>query len=104
MFVYGIFCNSATVVSLPNTTNADYYMEHELLVFPTYNRPTSIRNYGPSLTKRFLNDFKRIAEKPDALHSMELEEPFITEEESALIQTVQASMPAARTGWYYLPC
>jgi len=104
MFVYGIRCNSATVVTLPNTTNADYYMEHELLVFPTYNRPTSIRNYGPSLTQRFLTDLKRIAGNPDVLHSMELEDPYITEEESALIQTVQDSMPATRAGWYYLPC
>ena len=104
MFVYGISCNSATVVTLPNTTNADYYMEHELLVFPTYNRPTGIRNYGVTLTQRFLDDFKRLAEKPDALHSMEMEDPYITEEESALIQVVQAVLPTARAGWYYLPC
>lgn len=104
MLVYGIRCNSATVVSLPNTTNADYYMEHELLVFPSYNRSTCIRNYGSTLTQRFLADFKRIAETPDTVHSMELEDPYITEEESALIQTVQASLPSARAGWYYLPC
>lgn len=104
MFVYGIRCNSATVVTLSGSAEADYYMEHELLVLPTYNRPTSIRNYGPSLTQRFLDDFKRLAESPNSVHSMELEDPYITDEESTLIQTVQAALPTARAGWYYLPC
>jgi len=104
MFVYGIHCNSATVVSLPNTIHADYYMEHKLLVLPTYSRPTCVRNFGPTLTPRFLADVKRITEAPDTLHSMELEDPFITEEESTLIQLVQDAQPTTRAGWYYLPC
>ena len=104
MFVYGIRCNSATVVTLAGSAEADYYMEHELLVLPAYSRPTSIRNYGPMLTQRFLVDVKRIVEAPDTLHCMELEDPYITEEESTLIQVVQAALPAARAGWYYLPC
>lgn len=100
MFVYGIRCDPATVVTLPGFTNADYYIEYELLVLPAYNRPTCIRNYGNVLTQRFINDFKRIAEAPNAIHWMDLEEPFLTEEEAALVRSV----PAARAGWYYLPC
>ena len=103
MFVYGIRCNSAIVVTLPNTTDADYYMEHELLVFPSYSRPSCVRNHGPMLTKHFLADLKRIVERPDTVHELDLEEPFLEEEEDALVRRVRSVLPGSAPAWYHIP-
>lgn len=103
MFVYGIRCSASVVIRLPNTADADYYMEHDLLIFPTYSYPTCIRNYGLKLTKRFLRDFKRIAERPNEVHVFDFEDPFLEEEEAALIRVVCAEMPGSSPSWYYIP-
>jgi hypothetical protein len=97
MLVYGIRCASASLATLPAVV-ADYYTDYELLVFPAYSRPTFLMNHGGTLSPRFLNAAKRLVEQPFTVQQFDDEDPFVTDEEDAVIKALGTS-PA----WYHVP-
>jgi hypothetical protein len=103
MFVYGISCKSAHLVDLPPRTEADYYKEHSLLVFSSYAKPACIRNYGPTLTPYFLHKAKQLIENTNRLITVDLEHPYITEDEDAAVKVLQQLSPESHLSWYSIP-
>jgi hypothetical protein len=103
MFVYGIVCAPAHLTDLPADTVADYYTEHTLLVFPSYTRPAVLCSSGTQLSPYFLQNAKRLIENAHARCEMELEQPFITEEEDAAVRVIQGLIPGSLPTWYNIP-
>jgi hypothetical protein len=103
MFVYGIRCPQTELATLPKSTDADYYMEHNLLVFPRYTHPSCVRNYRSTLTGDFIRRMKRIVEDYKNVHEVDLEDPYITDEEAAAVGALQTVTPGLLPAWYYVP-
>ena len=103
MFVYGISCKPAHLVDLPPRTEADYYKEHSLLVFSSYAKPACIRNYGPTLSTYFLDKAKQLIENTNRLIEVDLEHPYITEDEDAAVKVLQQLSPDSRLAWFSIP-
>lgn len=98
MFVYGIRCAPADLTELPSDATADYYLDYGLLVFPTYTRPTYIHG---KLTPEFWDRVRRVA--LNRVHSVELEHPYITDEENEVVRAMKGLYPLSGPDWYYIP-
>ncbi len=104
MFVYGIMCDMADLAYLDARLTADYYADNHLLIFPTYTRPTCMNAHGnPSAV--FWDAAKPILSKPNAVHEVSLEHPYLSEEEGDAIAMIQELHPGTGRGpsWYYAP-
>jgi hypothetical protein len=107
MFVYGIRCAPADLLAIASrlkqgSTTADYYMDYGLLIFPQYTR-ASVVKAQMGLTPEFWNRVRRIVETPGRPHSVELEHPWITDEQSEVVRVIKEAYPATDTDWYYVP-
>ena len=103
MFAYGIRCNEIDLPKLPNLS-ADYYLEHGLLVFPSYSRLVYLDNRGKQLSGPYLTKLKRIIEtKRNAVQIDDMEHPYITEEEDTAVKILKAASLNADSSWYYIP-
>jgi hypothetical protein len=100
MFVYGVRCSPAAVASLASL-EADYYMDHGILVFPTYTRPTVIDARG-SLTPEFWSRVATVVGRSCREIDV-LEHPYIRDDEAAALAEIRESVPGAVTSWYYIP-
>jgi len=90
MYVYGIPCDE-------EHAGATYLPKYGLLIFPTYTLPTCIQNHTTgSLNPRFLKQFQDIMKNKGPLR-VDLEDPYITEEEYALVKKL------GPCSWYYIP-
>ena len=103
MFAYGIRCNETDLQMLPNVS-ADYYLEHNLLIFPSYSRPVYLDNGGKQLSGPYLAKLKRIIEYAKSVVQItDMEHPYITEEEDVVVKLLKATSLNADSSWYYVP-
>lgn len=103
MFVYGIRCAPLDIsVGLPDTAHADYYLDYSLLVFPTYTRTSCFNSHG-HLTDRFWKQVAPVIERNVSVREVDLESPYITEGEDAVIKALQDRYPSLKPAWYYVP-
>jgi hypothetical protein len=107
MFVYGIRCAPSDLLALATrlqngNTNADYYMDYGMLVFPQHTRPSIIQAHN-GLTSEFWSRARRIIEASGRPHAVELEHPWITDEQSDVVRIIKESYPNTDTNWYYVP-
>jgi hypothetical protein len=107
MFVYGIRCSPADILAIASrlqqgSTNADYYMDYGLLIFPEYTRPSCVQAHS-GLTPEFWSRVRRVMEAPGRPHSVELEHPWITDEQAKVVKVIKESYPSTDTDWYYVP-
>ncbi len=104
MLVYGIRCSPSDLFGFPGPlqTNADYYTDYSLLVFPGYTKPLCLDAYG-ALTSEFWSTMRRIIEQPKQVRVMDFEQPYITEPEAAIVASLQESYPGLQPEWYYVP-
>ena len=100
MLVYGIRCKPEQLVNLPSEASADYHVEHNLLVFPSYTRPLTLNSNG-HLTKQFWDEFNAIIHGRTWV--VDREHPYITEEEFAILRAIKEISPLTTTDWFYLP-
>jgi glycerol kinase len=99
MLVYGIRCNLSDVDSqLVAAAGAEYNEKHGLLLFPAYAKPGYFENNRTNLNRRFIETIQRVLEAKDKAHVIDLEQPYISEEEDAIVKAVRGV-----TNWYYLP-
>ena len=103
MFVYGIRCPVTLLNSLPADTKADYYMEYGLLVFPAYTRPTYLQNHSHTMRPEFVSTCKRVIENNLSAVDVDLEHPYISENEDDTVRTIKQLLPGADTNWYHVP-
>jgi hypothetical protein len=103
MLVYGIRCAPNDLIGLASEVNADYYLDYGLLVFPAYTRPTCLNARG-NLNEEFWGDLRRLLHFPLKPRLVDIEQPFITDEESSLLNELQEYYPGLQTEWYYVPC
>jgi hypothetical protein len=103
MLIYGIRCDKKVLTALPHDTVADYYMNYGMLVFPSYSRPTVLDAKG-RLTPLFWETMRLIIQNPTQVYAMDLEQPFITDAEAAIVKIIQASGSATeQPDWYHVP-
>jgi hypothetical protein len=89
MYVYGIPCDA-------EHAGAAYLSAYGLLIFPAYTQPTCVQNHTmEALNPRFLKQFQAIVDHKGPLR-VDLEDPYITEEEYALVKKLGAC------SWYYV--
>jgi hypothetical protein len=106
MFVYGVRCEPADVAALANRgcpVIADYYMDHGILVFPAYTKPTflaakSRRQMNPEFWDRLATVAGNKSHEMDIL-----EHPYLSEEEAEALAMIQGEQPSAVTSWYFVP-
>jgi hypothetical protein len=101
MLVYGIRCSPTDLVGLPTQATADYYLDYSLLVFPSYTKPLTLSTN--SLNSAFWNKVQRVVQHPGHVSELDFEQPWITDEESDVLHTLQKSYPGLQTNWYYVP-
>ncbi len=105
MFVYGVRCSPADVAALVNSgcsVVADYYMEHGILVFPDYTRPTTLNARG-RLTRNFWTNVELVATGSKCCNVDLFEDPYISDDEAATLEAIRSVHPAATPAWYYIP-
>jgi hypothetical protein len=107
MFVYGIRCAPADLMTVlarvpQGTADADYYMDYGLLVFPQYTRPSTVQAHC-GLTSEFWQRVRRIVESPGRPHAVDLEHPWITDQQSHVVGIIKDAYPTTDTNWYYVP-
>ena len=101
MLVYGIRCDKNVLSQLPKDTVADYYTNYGMLVFPAYSRPTVLDAQG-HLSPTFWHSTRLVLQNPSQVFAMDLEQPFVSDAESAaikIIQTTNSELP----DWYHVP-
>lgn len=105
MFVYGIRCAPNDLLGLPSDAEADYYMDYGLLVFPAYTCSTSLcANRRNGLTADFWQRARLLLQFPNKTHcASEIEHPWISEGESAVVKSLQEFYPGLQANWYYVP-
>jgi hypothetical protein len=107
MFVYGIRAAPSDLPSIPTSHGpappADYYMDYGLLVFPNYTRPACLKNHGGVLTSRFWTAAARLITQANRPHEVEMEDPYLTDDEGAVIAAIQEAHPSAGPTWYSVP-
>ena len=101
MFVYGVRClpNELLGGILPENLTADYYADWQLLVFPMYTRPSSLRTHAGHLSTDFWNRVRLLLQEPHRPRQIDVaEHPWLTEPEAAACKVL------GREGaWYYVP-
>jgi hypothetical protein len=102
MLVYGIRCSPIDLTGLPTNATADYYLDYSLLVFPAYTRKTCVNSHG-NLSPYFWNQTKRVVQFPSSVSAMDLEQPWISDEEEDVLQTLRQAYPTIHSNWYYVP-
>jgi len=102
MLVYGIRCSPSDLFGISIRTNADYYTDYSLLVFPNYTKALCLNAHG-SLTPEFWSKIQRLTEHPKRVRVMEFEQPYITDTEGAVVASLQESYPGLQADWYYVP-
>ena len=102
MLIYGIRCSKTVLTDLPKETVADYYTNYGLLVFPSYSRPTTLDAKG-RLTPLFWETMRLIIQDPSRVYALDLEQPFLTDSESAAVKTIQQTYRDAQPDWYHVP-
>lgn len=105
MYVYGIRCAPNDLLGLPSDAEADYYMDYGLLVFPAYTRASSLSaNRRSGLNADFWHRARLLLEFPNKTHcASEMEHPWISEGESAVVKSLQEFYPELQANWYYVP-
>ena len=100
MFVYGVPCTPQELLgaNIPENLTADYYADWQLLVFPTYTHPTTLRAHTGQLSPEFWHEVRLIIENPRRPRHVEREHPWLTEHESALVGSLGRS-----ADWFYMP-
>ena len=106
MFVYGVRCEPADVTALANRgcpVIADYYMDHGILVFPTYTKPTCLAAKSRrQMNPEFWNRLSAVA-GGNCREMDVLEHPYLSEDEAAALTTLRETKPAVVPTWYFLP-
>ena len=107
MFVYGIRCAPADLLAIASRlrqsgTEADYYMDYGILVFPQYTRPSVVQAHA-GLTPQFWSRVRRIVETPGRPHAVEMEHPWISDEQADVVRVIKEAYPTADTDWFYVP-
>jgi len=99
MLAYGISCKIHDIDSgLVAAAGAEYNAHHSILMFPTYSKAGYFESNRTNLNSRFIKTIQRVIESKDKAHVIDLEHPYISEEESAIVTAV-----GGVTNWYYLP-
>jgi hypothetical protein len=106
MFVYGVRCEPADVAALANrgcSVIADYYMDHGILVFPAYTKPTCLAAKSRrQMTPEFWNRLATVAGSKSREMDI-LEHPYLSDEEAVALTNLQETKPEAISTWYFLP-
>ena len=102
MLVYGIRCSPNDLFTVPMKTNADYYTDYGLLVFPGYTKGLCLDSHG-ALTTGFWDTVRRIIEQPKRVRVMDFEHPYLTESESSVVLALQEAYPGLQPDWYHVP-
>jgi hypothetical protein len=101
MLVYGIRCPPQILSQLPPVA-ADYYLDWQLLTFPAYTRPTLLDARG-HLSSRFWSEVQRTLEQSTRIHDVDLEHPYITDDEDLAVRVILGKLPLTGLAWYYVP-
>jgi hypothetical protein len=101
MLVYGIRCDKNVLAQLPKDTVADYYTDYGMLVFPSYSKATVLDAQG-HLSSAFWDTTRLILQNPSQVYAMDLEQPFVSDAESAAIKIIQSTQ-TAMPDWYHVP-
>ena len=104
MLVYGIRCAPSDLFGIPIRTNADYYTDYSLLVFPDYTKPLCLDSRG-KLTPEFWDSMRRLVSTPTRgrVRVMDFDHPYISEEQSDVVIALQESYPRLQPDWYHVP-
>jgi hypothetical protein len=100
MLVYGIKCSRELVVGLPTDLEADYYVDHGILVFPEHTKPLTL---DVSKHSYVWETVRRIVDQPNTAHCMDFEHPYISESADLAVKLIQKKDPGSVTNWYYVP-
>ncbi len=104
MFVYGVRCAPNDLMGLPADANADYYMDYGLLVFPQHTRATTLTAPAGRLTADFWHQVRLVLEFPAKTHrAAAIEQPWLSDEEGAVVTALQQFYPGLQADWYYVP-
>lgn len=87
---------------MPTGLSADYYSNYSLLIFPQYSRSTCIHSHGHTTPEYWMTAKKIIAE-PTRVHTLDLEHPYLTEDEGDAVTMLQELHPGLEPSWYYVP-
>ena len=103
MLVYGIRCSASELLSLPSEVPAtEYHVEHGILVFPSYTKPTVISTNGSStFSEQFIEELRAIVR--GRAWVFQREHPYITEGENAVVRALKDANPLITTDWFYIP-
>jgi len=102
MLVYGVRCSTIDLADLPSDATADFYMDYGLLVFPSYTKTLSLQSHG-TLNPRFWRQVQRIVQHAGSVSAMDFEDPWITDDEDAVVTALNEAYPGIEAGWYYVP-
>ena len=104
MLVYGIRCAPSDLFGIPIRTNADYYTDYSLLVFPDYTKPLCLDSKG-RLSPEFWDSMRRLvsASTKNRVRVMDFEHPFLSEEQADVVIALQESYPKLQSDWYHVP-
>ena len=100
MLVYGIRCTPSELLSLPKEVTADYYVEHNVLVFPPYTRPFVLSANG-HVSDKFCDELRAVIRGKAWM--VEREHPYITQEEDTVVRALKEANPLITTDWFFLP-
>lgn len=98
MFVLGINCNNDIVHRISAT---DYYVNNGVLIFPRFTRSVTISTHGRKPTDVFWHAATKII--TNRFHAVDIELPWISEDEEKMVKTIQETEPGAYVSWYYMP-
>ena len=103
MLVYGLRCSASELLSLPKEIPPiEYHVEHGILVFPSYTKPTVISTNGSAtFSDQFIEELKAIAR--GRAWVFQREHPYITEDEDAIVSALKNANPLITTEWFYIP-
>lgn len=102
MLVYGVRCSTIDLADLPSDATADFYVDYGLLVFPSYTKTLCLQGHG-TLNSRFWRQVQRIVQHAGSVSAMDFEDPWITDDEAAVVTALKEAYPGIEAGWYYVP-